>query len=63
MTFIKKENKPSVIKFKGSAIILRIGFSIKNIKDRAIPPIIKVGIPPVIFTPGNTRVSIKRLKE
>jgi len=43
--------------------MFNIGFIIKNIKDNTIPPIIKVGIPPVIFTPGNTTVSIKSPNE
>ena len=63
ITFIKKENDPKVIKFRGRVMIFKIGFIIKNIKDNAIPPKIYVGIPPVIFTPGNTRVSIKRPNE
>lgn len=59
ITFIKKENDPKVIKFKGSVIMVKIGLIIKNIRDKTIPPIIKVGMPPVILTPGRIRVKTK----
>jgi len=39
MAFIKKENKPSVIMFKGRVIMLKIGFTIRNNIERINPPI------------------------
>lgn len=38
MLFIKKENVPKVIMFKGKVIILSIGFMITNMTDKAAPP-------------------------
>jgi len=62
ITFIKKENDPKVIRFKGRVMIFKTGFIIKNIKDKTTPPMIYVGIPPEIFTPGKIRVKIKSAK-
>lgn len=39
MAFIKKENSPKVIMFKGRVTILKIGFTIKNNIERTVPPI------------------------
>lgn len=38
MAFIKKENKPRVIMFKGRVTMLKIGFTIKKSTERTIPP-------------------------
>lgn len=51
MAFIKKENKPSVIMFKGRVTIPNIGFTIKTKKESAAAPIMYVLIPPEIVKP------------
>jgi len=58
-TFIKKENVPSVIRFKGKDIKLSIGFRILKNTARNIPPIIKVIYPPLTLTPGSIKVKRK----
>ena len=51
MAFIKKENNPKVIIFKGRVTMLKIGFTIKNNTLSTIPPIIHVPTPPFIVNP------------
>ena len=51
MAFIKKENKPKVIIFRGRVTMLRTGFTTINNMLRAIPPKIYVPMPPVIVKP------------
>lgn len=53
MTFEKNEKRPNVTKLRGNAIIFRIGFIVKNIKDNIIPPIINELSPPDTLTPGK----------
>lgn len=38
MAFIKKENKPRVIMFKGRVTMLKIGFTIKNNTESTTAP-------------------------
>jgi len=47
------ENKPRVSIFTGKLMILRIGFSIKNIRARTTEPIRIVIKPPSIVNPGT----------
>ena len=63
ITFIKNENVPNVMMFRGRVMILKTGLIIKNIKYSIIPPKMYVGIPPLIFTPGNTKVIAKSPNE
>lgn len=56
------ENKPKVIRLIGKLIILRIGFSTRNIKASAAPPTNSVSVPPLISTPGMRIGSKKRTK-
>ena len=63
MAFIKKENSPSVIIFKGRVIMLKTGFTIKNNTASAIPPIIYVLTPPFIVKPVIICDVKKRLTE
>jgi len=51
IAFIKKENIPIVIIFKGRVIIFNIGLMIKNNIERAIPPTIYVAYPPFTVNP------------
>jgi hypothetical protein len=51
MALVKKENNPKVIRFKGSEIIFRTGFTIKKSSDNAKPPIKKFTIPPWTLRP------------
>ena len=63
MAFIKKENKPRVIMFKGRVTMLKIGFTIKNNMANTIPPIRCVLTPPDIVKPVIICDVKKRLTE
>lgn len=51
MAFIKKENKPKVIMFKGRVTMLKIGFTTKNKSESAAAPTMYVLTPPEIDKP------------
>lgn len=53
IALIKKENMPSVAIFSGSVIILRIGLTTRNKRDKTNPPKKYVVNPPVTLTSLN----------
>ncbi len=63
MAFIKKENKPRVIIFKGRVIMLKTGFTIKNNIESATAPTRYVLTPPDIVKPVIICDVKKRLTE
>lgn len=63
MAFIKKENKPRVIMFKGRVTTLKTGFTIKNNAESTTAPIKYVPTPPVIVKPVIICDVKKRLTE
>ena len=51
IALITKENNPRVIMFRGSVIMLKIGFTMKKRIDKTMPPMIYVVNPPSTLTP------------
>lgn len=53
MTFVRDENKPSVMMLSGRLTILMIGFMITSIIVRINPAMRIVGSPPCMVTPAT----------
>jgi hypothetical protein len=60
MTLIKNENKPSVARFKGKLIMVRIGRINMKRSVKIKPPRSNVGNPPITFTPDKRKGRMKR---
>ncbi len=54
MTFVKNEKNPKVTILSGRVSIFNIGLTKNSNMVKATPPIINVGNPPSILTPGKT---------